>query len=109
MTGTKEKDAMKLFKDLKNQMGVREDMLAPSDNEEQKIIRENYHNNEIFNLNEYVENLKDGTVGKIIKRGPNYVQYEMEDGGVEKAWLNEITPANNIDRIYIVGNDVQVM
>ena len=40
MTGTKEKDAMKLFKDLKNQMGVREDMLAPSDNEEQKIIRE---------------------------------------------------------------------
>ena len=97
MTGTKEKDAMKLFKDLKNQMGVREDMLAPSDNEEQKIIRENYHNNEIFNLNEYVENLKDGTVGKIIKRGPNYVQYEMEDGGVKKAWLEDIVPSESLN------------
>ena len=97
MTGTKEKDAMKLFKDLKNQMGVREDMLAPSDNEEQKIIRENYHNNEIFNLNEYVENLKDGTVGKIIKRGPNYVQYEMEDGGVKKAWLDDIIPSESLN------------
>ena len=104
MTGTKEKDAMKLFKDLKNQMGVREDMLAPSDNEEQKIIRENYHNNEIFNLNEYVENLKDGTVGKIIKRGPNYVQYEMEDGGVKRAWLDDIVPAETIDEEVINEN-----
>ena len=51
MTGTKEKDAMKLFKDLKNQMGVRENMLAPSDND--KELREEYHNNEIFNINEY--------------------------------------------------------
>ena len=30
MKNTKEKDAMKLFKDLKNQMGVREDMVPPS-------------------------------------------------------------------------------
>ena len=105
MTGTKEKDAMKLFKDLKNQMGVREDMLAPSDNEEQKIIRENYHNNEIFNLNEHVENLKDGTVGKIIKRGPNYVQYEMEDGGVKKAWLEDIVPNESLNT-EMVNEDI---
>ena len=96
MTGTKEKDAMKLFKDLKNQMGVRENMLAPSDND--KELREEYHNNEIFNINEYVENKKDGSVGKIIKRGPNYVQYEMEDGGVQKAWLEDLAPSESLDR-----------
>ena len=86
---------MKLFKDLKKGMGVNEAM-APED-DELRMIRENYHNNEIFNMGDMVENNNNGNVGKIIKRGPNYVQYEMEDGGVEKAWLNEITPANNID------------
>jgi len=95
ITGTKEKDAMKLFKDLKKGMGVNETM-APED-DELRMIRENYHNNEIFNMNDMVENINNGNIGKIIKRGPNYVQYEMEDGGVEKAWLNELTPANNID------------
>jgi len=96
MTGTKEKDAMKLFKDLKKQMGVREDMIPEWEDDEMKIIRENYHAGEIFNLNEYVENLKDGSVGKIIKRGPNYVQYEMEDGGVKKAWLDDLVPAESM-------------
>ena len=86
---------MKLFKDLKKGMGVNEAM-APED-DELRMIRENYHNNEIFNMSDMVENINNGNVGKIIKRGPNYIQYEMEDGGVEKAWLNEITPANNID------------
>jgi hypothetical protein len=86
---------MKLFKDLKKGMGVNEAM-APED-DELRMIRENYHNNDIFNMGDMVENNNNGNVGKIIKRGPNYVQYEMEDGGVEKAWLNEITPANNID------------
>jgi len=95
ITGTKEKDAMKLFKDLKKGMGVNEAM-APED-DELRMIRENYHNNDIFNMGDMVENVNNGNVGKIIKRGPNYIQYEMEDGGVEKAWLNEITPANNID------------
>ncbi len=95
ISGTKEKDAMKLFKDLKKGMGVNEDM-APED-ENLRTIRENYHNNDLFNMGDIIENNNNGNVGKIIKRGPNYVQYEMEDGGVEKAWLNEITPANNID------------
>ena len=97
MKGTKEKDAMKLFKDLKDKMGVREDMLAPNDDNEMKVIRENYHNNEIFNINEWVENTKDKTVGKIIKRGPNYVQYEMEDGGVKRAWLQDLTPVESVN------------
>ena len=105
MKNTKEKDAMKLFKDLKNQMGVREDMVPPSsDSDELQVIRENYHNGEIFNMNEMVENLKDGSIGKIIKRGPNYVQYEMEDGGVKRAWLDDIVPAETIDEEVINEN-----
>ena len=95
ISGTKEKDAMKLFKDLKKGMGVNEDMA--SEDENLRTIRENYHNNDLFNMGDIVENTKNGNVGKVIKRGPNYIQYEMEDGGVEKAWLDEVVPGNNID------------
>ena len=95
IAGTKEKDAMKLFKDLKKGMGVNEAM-APDD-ENLRNIREHYHNNDLFNMGDIVENTKNGNVGKVIKRGPNYIQYEMEDGGVEKAWLDEINPAPQIN------------
>ena len=97
IAGTKENDAMKLFKDLKNGMGVNEEILAPSDNEELKDIREQYHNNEIYMMGETIEHKPSGNVGTIIKRGPNYVQYEMEDGGVQKAFLDDIQPAQSID------------
>jgi len=97
IAGTKEKDAMKLFKDLKKGMGVNEEILAPSDNDELKDIREQYHNNEIYLMGEKIEHKTSGNVGTIIKRGPNYVQYEMEDGGVEKAFLDDLQPAQSID------------
>ena len=48
ISGTKEKDAMKLFKDLKKGMGVNEAM-APED-DELRMIRENYHNNALQTL-----------------------------------------------------------
>jgi len=109
MKNTKEKDAMKVFKDLKNQMGVREDMLPPStssESDELNIIRENYHAGDIFNINETVENLKDGSIGKIIKRGPNYVQYEMEDGGVKRAWLDDIVPTEDTVNEELINENV---
>ena len=97
IAGTRENDAMKLFKDLKKGMGVNEEILPPSDNDELKDIREQYHNNEIYLMGEKIEVLSNRNVGTIIKRGPNYVQYEMEDGGVEKAFLDDIQPAEIID------------
>ena len=97
IAGTRENDAMKLFKDLKKQMGVSEEILPPNDNEELKNIREQYHNNEIYLMGEQIEVISNRNVGTIIKRGPNYIQYEMEDGGVEKAFLDDIQPAEIID------------
>ena len=97
IAGTRENDAMKLFKDLKKQMGVSEEILPPNDNEELKNIREQYHNNEIYLMGEQIEVISNRNVGTIIKRGPNYIQYEMEDGGVEKAFLDDIQPAEVID------------
>ena len=42
-----------------------------NDSDELKVIIGNYHNGEIFNMNEMVENLKDGSIGKIIKMKTN--------------------------------------
>ena len=97
IAGTRENDAMKLFKDLKKGMGVNEEILPPNDNEDLKSIREQYHNNEIYLMGEQIEVISNRNVGTIIKRGPNYIQYEMEDGGVEKAFLDDIQPAEVID------------
>ena len=99
MTGTGDRNAMTLFKDLKKKMGVSE-LNMPSledeiSNEKQKI-RENYFDNKTLLIGDLIENTNNGNVGKIIKRGANYIQYEMEDGGIEKAWLHDVMPADNI-------------
>ena len=99
MNGMGDKNAMTLFKDLKKKMGVSE-LNMPSledeiSNEKQKI-REDYFDNKTLLMGDMVENTNNGNVGKIIKRGANYIQYEMEDGGIEKAWLHDVMPAENI-------------
>ena len=99
MNGMGDKNAMTLFKDLKKKMGVSE-LNMPSledeiSNEKQKI-RENYFDNKTLLMGDMVENTNNGNVGKIIKRGANYIQYEMEDGGIEKAWLHDVMPAEDI-------------
>ena len=99
MNGMGDKNAMTLFKDLKKKMGVSE-LNMPSledeiSNEKQKI-RENYFDNKTLLMGDMVENTNNGNMGKIIKRGANYIQYEMEDGGIEKAWLHDVMPAENI-------------
>ena len=99
MNGMGDKNAMTLFKDLKKKMGVSE-LNMPSledeiSNEKQKI-RENYFDNKTLLMGDMVENTSNGNIGKIIKRGANYIQYEMEDGGIEKAWLHDVMPAEDI-------------
>ena len=99
MDGMGDKNAMVLFKDLKKKMGVSE-LNMPSledeiSNEKQKI-REDYFDNKTLLIGDLIENTSNGNMGKIIKRGANYIQYEMEDGGIEKAWLHDVMPAENI-------------
>ena len=99
MKGLGEKDTMALFKDLKKQMGVREFNMPTLEDEisnEKQKIREDYFENKTLMIGEMVENTTNGNVGKIIKRGANYISYEMEDGGIEKAWLHNVASAENI-------------
>ena len=43
----------------------------------------------LYQVGDLVENIDDGTFGKVVRRGTNYVQY-AEDGKVYKAFLYHI-------------------
>ena len=96
-TKMKDADGKNLFKDLRRSMGLKEEKgfgvqmkpIMSLDDFEKQELRQEYMEENVFNIGDYVENMNDCTIGKIIKRGTNYLVYEMEDGGIKKAWLHE--------------------
>lgn len=58
-----------------------------------KLLRENYIKENIFKIGEEVENLNTGLVGKIIRRGTNYLICVTEDDIMFKSWIKDVTEA----------------
>lgn len=55
-----------------------------------KNLREEYINNKIFKLGDIVENLNTGLIGKIIRRGANYLICVTEDNIMFKPWIYDV-------------------
>jgi hypothetical protein len=55
-----------------------------------KNLRENYVNRRIFNVDQLVENLNTGLVGKIVRRGTNYLICVTENNIMFKSWINDL-------------------
>ena len=55
-----------------------------------KNLRENYIKGKIFNVNQLVENLNTGLIGKVIRRGTNYLICVTEDDVMFKSWIKDI-------------------
>jgi len=55
-----------------------------------KNLRENYIQEKIFKLGELVENINTGLVGKIIRRGANYLICVTEDNIMFKSWIKDV-------------------
>ena len=53
-------------------------------------LRENYINEIIFKVGDIVENLNSGLVGKIIRRGANYLICVTEDNMMFKSWIKDV-------------------
>lgn len=111
----KDADGKKLFKDLRTAMGIKSQkgfgvqmkpMMSLEDFEKQEL-RQEYVEENVFNLGDYVENMNDCSIGKIIKRGTNYLVYEMEDGGIKKAWLHECCAVDEAQIEMMESTDVQ--
>ena len=54
-------------------------------------LRENYIKKNIFNIGEIVENVNTGMVGKIIRRGTNYLICVTENGMMFKSWIKDVS------------------
>ncbi len=55
-----------------------------------ETLRESYLSGEIFNIDDIVENLNTGLVGKIIRRGTSYLICVTENGIMFKSWLKDL-------------------
>ena len=56
-----------------------------------KNLRENYINNKIFRIGQFVENVNTGMVGKIIRRGTSYLICVTEDNMMFKSWIKDVS------------------
>lgn len=89
----KPKDVRAIFDTVRSSMGIQEKVseiweIAPKF--DQKTLRENYLIGNIFNIGQLVENLNTGLVGRIIRRGTNYLICVTEDNIMFKSWIKDI-------------------
>jgi hypothetical protein len=55
-----------------------------------KNLRENYLNGNIFCIGDVVENINTGLIGKILRRGANYLICVTEDNIMFKPWIKDV-------------------
>ena len=89
----KRSEAKELFDMLRGSMNVKEGWsiweIAPKF--DYQNLRENYLTESIFKLGEKVENLNTGLIGRIIRRGTNYLICVTESGQMFKSWIKDLT------------------
>ena len=94
-TDFKRKDAQELFDNLRLSMNIKEGWnlweIAPKF--DWVNLRENYITDKIFQIGSLVENLNTGLVGRIIRRGTNYLICVTEDNVMFKSWIKDVTEA----------------
>ena len=65
----------------------------------EKQLRDKYIRGEIFNEGDWVENSNTGLVGKIIRRGTNYLICVTEDSIMFKPWIKDVVEWTNISGV----------
>jgi len=93
------KQAQSLFDTVRQSMGISDNVqetwniweIAPKF--DQQSLRETYIMEKIFNIGQMVENLNTGLVGRIIRRGTNYLICVTEDNIMFKSWIKDVMEA----------------
>ena len=90
-----QKDAEQLFKKIRTAMNIKEGWnlweIAPKF--DWKGLRENYIDERIFRVGQMVENMNNGLVGRIIRRGANHLICVTEDKIMFKSWIKDVSEA----------------
>ena len=87
-----QKQAKELYNMIRSGMNIKEGWnlweIAPKF--DWKNLRENYVSENIFKIGQLVENLNTGLVGRIIRRGTNYLICVTEDNIMFKSWIKDM-------------------
>jgi nicotinic acid mononucleotide adenylyltransferase/predicted nucleotidyltransferase len=97
VVGLNDSDTRKLFNAVRKGMDIRESYVGKFTDFVNNDIREEYHQERIFNVGDMVEHM-NGDKGMVVRRGSNYVSYET-DGLIKKAWLYDLQPLDEAPRI----------
>jgi hypothetical protein len=91
-TGMKKSDKEKIFNIVSSSMNITEDteIWRISPELDYDAMRWNYKNNGLFEVGTFVESLSSGLIGKILRRGANYLICVTEDGKMFKNWLKDV-------------------
>jgi hypothetical protein len=88
-------DARALFDAVRQGMGAKKKkkvaelwQIAPK--YDQETLRENYVTGKIFRIGDIVENLNTGLVGKVMRRGTNYLICVTEEEYMFKSWIRDV-------------------
>ena len=109
--GFGDENMKKLYSSLKKSMGVSEMwMIAPKF--DWKNLRENYVNENIFNVGDIVENYNTGLVVKILRRGANYIIAVTEGNMMFKSWIKDLSEWTNVSGVpadqRLIGTDAHL-
>jgi len=72
-------------------------------------LRDTYVRGDIFRVGDIVENINTGLIGKIIRRGANYLICVTEDNVMFKPWIRDVSEWTDVSGVpadkRLVGTD----
>ena len=88
-------DTRALFDAVRQGMGVKKkkevtEMWEIAPKFDKQGLRENYISGKVFRMGDIVENLNTGLVGKIIRRGTNYLICVTKEDYMFKSWIRDV-------------------
>ena len=101
------KQARELYNNLRAAMQIKEgwNMWEIAPKFDWKNLRENFINEKIFKVGQIVENINTGLVGKIIRRGTNYLICATEDNVMFKSWITDVVEKKGFTDVCGVAAD----
>jgi nicotinamide mononucleotide adenylyltransferase len=102
-----QKQARELYNTLRSAMQIEEGWnlweIAPKF--DWLNLRENYIREKIYQVGQLVENLNTGLVGRIIRRGTNYLICVTEDYIMFKSWIKDVTEAKKYTEVHMSSTE----
>ena len=94
-----DKTTRQLFDTIRKRMNVKAEGWQVAPKLFPQSLREHYITQKLFQVGSWVENMNHGLIGKVARRGANYVIAVTEDNIMFKSWLKDLI------EVYELGTD----